>query len=167
MAKTGKDSKQDWSEILDVDGKASDVNAKSYYRLFRAYANHHARHKEDVGKAINPIDDPQLWGAWGSYFKDKQMTMPHFRACGEEAMRRSKEARNDWGYQVPASLPSDFDFERTPAADLAAGNNFMAAQERKRRLVAEQENTSEERAMIVRNILRKRPPTTSEVQSYD
>lgn len=155
MARSGAEKTQDWSTMLDVDGKANDVNSKNYYRLFRAYANHHARHKEDVGKAINPIDDPQLWGAWGSYFKDKKMAVPYFKACGEEAMRRSKEAREDWGYQVPASLPSDFDFDRTPAADLAAGNHFMAAQDRKRKLVEEQRNTAEERATIVKNILRK------------
>ena len=127
------DKTEDWASMLDVDGKASDVNAKNYYRLFRAYANHHARHKEDVGRTINPIDNPQSWGAWAAYLKKISIKTARFRQVGlDAAITSDKEQRELHGYQVPASFPSDFDAGHEWSFDKSAGDIFMARQQQAR-----------------------------------
>lgn len=127
------DKKQDWAAMLDVDGKASDITQNNYYRLFRAYANHHAKHPEDVGRTINPIDYPQKWGAWLAYFKKRNLKLARIRQVGlDAAITSDKEQRELHGYQVPADFPSDFDADQDWALDKAAGDIFISKQAKAR-----------------------------------
>lgn len=79
---------------------------------------------------INPIDHPQQWGAWLSYYKAKGITMALFSQRGQQAAQLSNpEQRAEKGYQVPASMPSDFDADRDWLDDKLAGDKFIAAQQ--------------------------------------
>jgi len=124
------DKTEDWASMLDVDGKANDVTAKNYHRLSRAFANHHARHKEDVGKTINPMDNPDSWGAWVSYFRKISFKkISHMKQVGViSAITADKEQRELHGYQIPAKFPSDFDAGHDWVLDKAAGEIFMSKQ---------------------------------------
>ena len=156
MAKKSSANKTDWAALLNSDGLADGVTAENYYHKCRAYANHHARHPADIGHSINPIDQPDLYGAWFIYLKTKKCSLNEIKRIGEESTRRSKEFRQGWGYQVPASLPSDFDAEWSAALDLEAGNRFMSAQQRKRDDVAKMDLSTEERQAHVKKSLKGR-----------
>jgi hypothetical protein len=142
VARDNAVSKQDWTEMLNADGKAEGVNAKNYYRLFRAFAMHHAKHKEDIGKTINPIDNPQEWGAWAVYLKKINFRSPHMQTVGRtSAITSDQEQRELHGYQVPAKFPSDFDAGHDWLTDKSAGDLFISKQTAARKAAAEIERT--------------------------
>jgi len=138
MARSGSEKKQDWSELLNADGKADGITPQNYYLKFRAFANHHARHPEDVGKTINPIDHPQQWGAWVHYFKTKKLKLARILQVGQAAAITSDaEQRALHGYHVPAKFPSDFDADREWVTDQQSGDVFMNKQAALRKEAAE------------------------------
>lgn len=141
MARTNKAEKQDWSKMLNVDGLAEDVTPENYYRLFRAFAMHHAKHVEDVGTTINPIDDPQQFGAWQAYIKTKKIKTQRMRSVGQTAaITFDKVQRVLHGYQVPAKFPSDFDAQAEWVFDKTAGDVFVERQAAARKAAADFEH---------------------------
>lgn len=131
--------------------------------MARAFAVMNARFETDVGITINPIDSPQQWGAWLNYFKTRKINHAFMVTRGNQCAGLSrKEAREATGFQVPASMPSDFDADWNFLRDTRAGESFMAAQERARNSVNSIADTPEERAAVVRRALRRAselPPT--------
>lgn len=124
--------------------------------MVKAFCALRARHAEDYGETINPIDHAQAWGAWASYFKGKGVSMALFNRRGQElASMSNSEQRAEKGFQVPAMLPSDFDEDWDFIKDRMAGDNFMAAQARKREEMSRMGLTPEGRADIVKAGLAK------------
>ena len=77
-------------------------------------------------KSINPVDDPQQWGAWWGYRKDKKMGLSFMRSRAKAVMEVSNKAqRAKLGFTVPAMLPSEFDADRDWTEDKEAGDWFM------------------------------------------
>lgn len=134
--------------------------------MARAFCAVRAKHKEDFGVTINPIDHPQAWGAWSSYFKTKRMSAAYFRQRGQQLAEMSNlEQRAEKGFQVPALLPSDFDEDQDFISDKLAGDNFMAAQERKRKQVAEMKAmTQQQRAEHVQRALQRMYRTMNQLR---
>ena len=142
--------------MLDVDGKAKAVSQHNYHAMALAYCRYHARHKDDFGVTINPIDQPQSWGAWLAYFKTNRIPAALFKQRGYQCSGlNNPEQRAEHGFQVPTLMPSDFDADYDFLKDKMSGDNFMAAQQRLREQVEKFAWTASERSDQIKDALQR------------
>jgi hypothetical protein len=101
---------------------AGNVTAHSFIDQAKAYV----AANELWWKTINPIDNPQQWGAWFSYRKEKKLDVAFMRCRAKEILAmKNHEQRAKCGFAVPCMFPSDFDEDRQWADDQMAGDWFM------------------------------------------
>lgn len=108
---------------------------------------------------INPVNDPQLWGAWFAYRRAKKLGTEFMRQRCREMLEMRPAQLDQTGWTVPCDFPSDFDADRDWLDDKAAGDFFMdKLHERRQRLKAENEAMNalspEQRADRTKRIMR-------------
>lgn len=85
------------------------------------------------GVTIDPLNEPQQWGAWCSYFGDikNRQAVTKMKRIHREFVSfhirqdKDEERKSRHCYLVPASFPSDFDEDRNWLDDRLAGERFL------------------------------------------
>lgn len=125
--------KPDDKQPENESGKVAKVTARNYADRARDFMTANQTSKSEFGVVIDPLNEPQQWGAWYSYFGDIK------RRASRSAMKRihrefvnfnirqdkDDERKASLTYLVPAKFPSDFDADRDWYDDQRAGETFM------------------------------------------
>lgn len=137
-----------------VYAKAGGVTEHNFVKLAKDYVQ-----ANGWWKTINPVDNPQQWGAWLAYRKSKKLGTTLMKQRGRELMTASKGQREESGFTVPANMPSDFDEDRDWLDDKTAGDWFMDRMEKRRESIKAFEEkykaeTPEDRAAFVADAMK-------------
>lgn len=116
------------SKLCTVSGVTSD----NYQAKAGAFMKIQQQDTGEYGKAVNPRDQPQAWGAWKGYFRAVgKNAAVHRMGQIERSFLTSIDAKHSnehiqvGRYTVPASMPSDFDDDREWHSDKFAGDHFL------------------------------------------
>lgn len=105
---------------------ASNVTRKNYHEKAKLFANamQVSTGSYEFGRTINIRQHTTQWGAWRNYLQGKGVSVRFMDQRAKEDRMTVKG--EEVGYQVPTSMPSDFDCQRDYVYDSRAGDAFVA-----------------------------------------
>ena len=105
---------------------ASNVTRKNYHDKAKLFANamQVSTGSHEFGRTLNIRQHTTQWGAWRNYLKGKGVSVCFMDQRAKED--RMSRGGDEVGYQVPASMPSDFDSQRDYIYDSRSGDAFVA-----------------------------------------